>query len=616
MARSTRPTRSTGRIRDPETGPEIAVSLLHITHTHRPDRAEALRFWLIALLVLSAGYGLRDPWPADEPRFVLVAKTMWDSGQWLLPMRGGELYPDKPPLFMWLLAGSYALIRSWTWAFLLPSLLAGLATLALLRDLARRLDGERAARALGWFTLFTLAFTQQIRSAQIDAVLLAFVTASIYAFARFQLLPARADVLAAWQQRRAWIGWPLMAGAFAGLGTILKGTGALALLFPLCTALALRWNATGLVAEPTRLRNVLAVAAGFLLAVSVWLLPLAIGVALDTDGAVRAYAQEILIGQTAHRYVAYANHQKPIWHYAEVLATSWWPLIFALPLLIRVAWRPRSRLAGRDAALALFVGLVLLFFTLSSGKRSLYILPALPAFGWLLARWLPILLRRRGFQRLCLTLGLLIGGLILSAGLLAVVGEPGYERRLAQRYEAAPWGMVALTGGLALTLALGLWLRLRRQRAQPWGFAALCGTMAGLWLGYGWLLYPRLDAESSASGLTREVHARLPAGAELGLLSWKEQNLLQAEPGTVTFGFLSPRATQERHAIDWLAAAPERRWLLVQKINLEACFDAAQALHAGRSNRRDWYLVNHAMRVTPCRPWPEAAQRWRRTADF
>lgn len=601
----------------------------------RPDRAESLRFWLVALLVLTAGYGLRDPWPADEPRFVLVAKTMWESGQWLLPMRGGELYPDKPPLFMWLLAGSYALIRSWTWAFLLPSLLAGLATLALLRDLARRLDGERAARALGWFTLFTLAFTQQIRSAQIDAVLLAFVTASIYAFARFQFLPGnRAAGTSSATRRRpdsrvcgndglrsgrysdGWIGWPLLAGAFAGLGTILKGTGALALLFPLCTALALRWNAGGLVSEPTRLRNLLAVAAGFLLAVSVWLVPLAIGVALDSDGAVRAYAQEILIGQTAHRYVAYANHQKPIWHYAEVLATSWWPLIFALPLLLRVAWRHRARLSGRDAALAWFVGLVLLFFTLSSGKRSLYILPALPAFGWLVARWLPILLRRRGFQRLCLTLGLTLGLLVLAAGLLALVGEPGYERRLAQRYEAAPWGMVALTGGLALTLALGLWASLRRRLGQPRGFAALCGAMTGLWLGYGWLLYPQLDAESSARGLTREVHARLPAGAELGLLSWKEQNLLQAEPGTVIFGFLSPRATQEQQAIDWLAAAPERRWLLVQKINLEACFDAEKAIKAGRSNRRDWYLVQHSMRVTPCRPWPAAAQRWRRTADF
>ena len=39
-------------------------------------------FWLVALLVLGAGLGLRDPWPADEPRFALVARQMVESGQW------------------------------------------------------------------------------------------------------------------------------------------------------------------------------------------------------------------------------------------------------------------------------------------------------------------------------------------------------------------------------------------------------------------------------------------------------------------------------------------------------------------------------------------------------
>lgn len=48
-------------------------------------------FWLlfgIALLILGAGLGLRDPWPADEPRFALVAKQMIESGNWLIPHRG------------------------------------------------------------------------------------------------------------------------------------------------------------------------------------------------------------------------------------------------------------------------------------------------------------------------------------------------------------------------------------------------------------------------------------------------------------------------------------------------------------------------------------------------
>src|SRR4249919_2259572 len=88
------------------------------------ERRELLWLFAIALLVLGAGYGLRDPWPADEPRFVLVAKQMLASGDFLFPHRGHELYPDKPPLYFWLLAGARALVGSFRWSFLLPSLLS------------------------------------------------------------------------------------------------------------------------------------------------------------------------------------------------------------------------------------------------------------------------------------------------------------------------------------------------------------------------------------------------------------------------------------------------------------------------------------------------------------
>ena len=67
-------------------------------------RREHLWFWGVAITLLFAGLGLRDPCPADDPRFALVAKQMVESGQWLFPMRGDELYPDKPPLLMWLQA--------------------------------------------------------------------------------------------------------------------------------------------------------------------------------------------------------------------------------------------------------------------------------------------------------------------------------------------------------------------------------------------------------------------------------------------------------------------------------------------------------------------------------
>src|SRR5882762_8252195 len=108
--------------------------------------ADRRAFWLFALLavvMLGAGIGLRDPWPADEPRFALSAKQMVDSGNWLIPHRGSELYADKPPLFMAMQAAAFELTRSWRVAFLLPSLLAALGTLLLVYDLARRLWDHR-----------------------------------------------------------------------------------------------------------------------------------------------------------------------------------------------------------------------------------------------------------------------------------------------------------------------------------------------------------------------------------------------------------------------------------------------------------------------------------------
>ena len=80
-------------------------------HNGNLDQAPSWWPWLVGLtlIALFAGIGLRAPWPADEPRFAQVAREMVESGQWLFPTRGGEFYPDKPPVFMWLIALFYQL---------------------------------------------------------------------------------------------------------------------------------------------------------------------------------------------------------------------------------------------------------------------------------------------------------------------------------------------------------------------------------------------------------------------------------------------------------------------------------------------------------------------------
>ncbi|MFN9967918.1 MAG: ArnT family glycosyltransferase, partial [Lysobacteraceae bacterium] len=152
------------------------------------DRREAWWFFAIALLVIGAGFGLRDPWPADEPRFVLVAQQMVDSGDWWFPRRGHELYPDKPPLFMWLLGLAYLAVGSVRWSFLLPSLLASMGTLWLTWDLARRLWTPRAGLWAAAAVLVVPAFVYQAKRAQIDPVLVGLTTLALYGILRHLLL--------------------------------------------------------------------------------------------------------------------------------------------------------------------------------------------------------------------------------------------------------------------------------------------------------------------------------------------------------------------------------------------------------------------------------------------
>src|SRR5262249_43982853 len=136
--------------------------------------ARARRQWclflLLALVLLAAGIGLRDPWPSDEPRFALAATQMVESGDWLFPHRGSELYSDKPPVMFWLQAASYEAVHDWRVAFLLPSLLAGLLTLWLTYDLGRRLWSHRAGMYAAFAVLFAFQFMYQVKRAQIDPV--------------------------------------------------------------------------------------------------------------------------------------------------------------------------------------------------------------------------------------------------------------------------------------------------------------------------------------------------------------------------------------------------------------------------------------------------------------
>ena len=549
-------------------------------------------FWLlavVAVLVIGAGLGLRDPWPADEPRFALVAKQMIESGNWLFPHRGIELYADKPPMLMWLQAAAYTVCRDWRIAFLLPSLLAALGTLWCVVDLGGRLWTRRVGLYAGWALLFALQFTYQAKKAQIDPLVTFWITLSLYGLLRHLLKGPD------W---RMWVlGW-----AAAGLGTITKGVGVLALLVLVPAAYGL-WRGwlpiDGARAPLFRDARFWFGPLAFLVAISIWLAPMLTVALGNGDPAYRAYVNDILLRQTAGRYANSWDHANPPWYHFGVMATVWLPTVLALPWAFPAWWRRLRRHDARYLLPLAWWALIVLFFSIPSGKRDVYIMPALPMMCLALAPLLPGIVRRAWPRRVAFGFGSALGLLLLAVGLAMWFGDPRFEAKLIADRGFTDGGR----GAAAMLLAMGGWsvAAMAWHRARN-GVIGLLWMFGGIWVLYGMVAYPLLNPSSSARGVMDAAQRRIGPQGELGLVAWKEQNLLMSEPTAKDFGFLAPWTTQMERGMAWQAQDPAHRWLFVQEPGLSQCVDRERAAFVGYSNRRRWWLVPAAAVIPGCVP--------------
>lgn len=564
-----------------------------------PLSRHAWLFWVTAWLVLGAGLGLRDPWPADEPRFALVAKQMVESGQWLFPHRGVELYSDKPPLFMWTEAVSYLITGHWRIAFLLPSLLAALGTLWCVVDLGRRLWTPRVGYYAGWALLTTLHFAYQAKKAQIDPSVVFWITFANYGLLRHLLTGP------------AWRWWAL--GWFAaGIGVITKGVGAIALLMllPLALAALLRPLHARLAPQGFGARALawvrMPVRAGvgdarfwlgplaFLLAIALWVVPMVLVATHAGDPSYQAYLNDILFRQTAGRYAKSWDHHQPVWYHLGVMFSMWLPLMLALPWALRAWGRRIGRLDPRYILPLTWWLLVIVFFSIPHGKRDVYILPALPMACLMFAPLLPGLLRKAWPRRVALGFTVALTLALLGVGLSMWFGDPKFETRLIADRGFTDHGR-ALAAGVIAIGAWGAACLLWSGRRRP--ERAMAATLCGVWVLYGLLITPVLNDSSSARGVMARTAQRIGADAELGLVAWKEQNLLMSQSRTTTFGFLMGWQKQLELGLAWQAQAPDTRWLFVQEPAVPVCVDRAKAEMIGRSNRREWWLVPYAARA-------------------
>ncbi len=522
----------------------------------------------LAVIVLGAGLGLRDPWPADEPRFALIVRDMVASGNWLIPVRGGEIYPDKPPFFFWVMGGFLLLTGSLKIAFLMPSFLAALGILVLTFDLAKRLWGTEIARYASVLLLLTIQFVLQAKYAQIDALLTFWTTLGLYGFIRYLLLNARTI-------------WLLTGFAACGLGVITKGVGILPLLIfiPYSYALYRGW-----VASRNASINVwLAGIGALLLPILLWLVPMWFFVESSGDSAMHAYRDNILFRQTITRYGDSWGHIKPAWYFLTQIPALWLPLSLLLPWLIP-EWS--RRLKNRETAYLLLLGfgvLVLVFFSLSSGKRGVYMLPALPAFILAAAPLMPRLVKNVIVNRTAFAVTLTLGIALLVVAIYLMVDDLKLVQMLG------PQTIQYLCVSLMMFSAVALIVIIAMKASR--GAYSLSGFILSFWLFVSLGVGPLLDSSRSGRGFIEGVEAVLLPEDELAIVDYREQYLLQAKRPISHFGYGRSDEVEIQDAVAWLKAKPGR-YLLVRDHLAATCFGDEGGQIIGYANRSYWRLID------------------------
>lgn len=450
-----------------------------------------LKLLFVATMVLAGllffrNIGGYDLWPADEPRFAEVAREMVESGNYLAPHINGQPYKEKPPLLFWaIVAASIPFGDVTEFPARMPSALAALGTVLLTYLLASRLYG----RELGLYSALVLStsalFWWEARSVRTDMLLTFFMTLALYAFWR--------------RHERRGMTWLVVFYAAMGAGLLTKGPPAL--IFPLLLIAAFYWKRRD---ERRQLHWV----AGTVVAMAVvlaWFIPARM--ALPAEPA-SAGVQGEFLRMTLGRLLGESKFQWP-WYYLYNLPGGLMPWALFLPWALPYIWRRRHE-DERMRLLLSWVGPAFVFFSISFGKRGVYLLPLYPALAILMAYAIQGLVTddsravwRRRTAYVWGVLLLLLGGVPLGVA-LAQYPEMITQGTVIFALCAAGFGIAVLAAARnsedtrALPLAVAL----------PTALLALLVATA---------VFPALNPVKGASGICRPLRQLSESGVDYRL---------------------------------------------------------------------------------------------------
>ena len=532
---------------------------------------------VLLVLLGAALFGWRlgghDLWPTDEPRFGLVAKEMRASGDPVVLSRNGRLYVEKPPLFIWAINAAATFTggvdeRSAR----LPSVVSGILAMLLILHLGERLYDRRTGFAGAVVFATGVQILERARWASTDMTLNLFVLAAIV------MLLRAAGGGGRWWARLAWVAM--------GLATLAKGP--VGLVLPLiATAPAVMllsgWRAAARLVPPSGVALYLGVTLA-------WFGPFA--ARLGSDRAVA-----ILTKETVDRYVDAWNVRHPAYFYLWNFPAGFFPWSIALPWAVAPALgrEPADGMADGTAdgaagarrreraaaiVLSLWVAAILMFFSFSTGKRGVYIIPLYPAAALLVARLFTRAEGERGaalarLRRACLALAAI--AVPAAAGVAILV--PRRHPDLAVAATAA--AILVAAGGVAAA-----WLA-RRGRALL-AAGALAAAMGGLLLVATEMVFPWANGYLNLRGFA--LGARALYRPEIPIAATREKREAWVFYGGRT---VEPVDTADE-AIAWMRRAGPRDLLIDEDLHRQvrgALPEDVVEVYAGRVSRQTCRLL-------------------------
>jgi 4-amino-4-deoxy-L-arabinose transferase-like glycosyltransferase len=431
-----------------------------------------------------------DLWAPDEPFFGEGAREMVVDGQWVVTHVNGKVNTHKPPLFFWLIALlSLPLGRVTSLTARLPSALASLGTVAMVLRLGRRRSSEKTAVLAGFVLATSYLFWDKARSVQIDAVMCCLIWVALSAFEGWRSgdLDGRRAGLLFWG-----------AGALAVLAK-----GPVGLLLPLGIALVTlavdreigRWRTFAPFAGPLLF---VMICGAWVAATYLW---------GPAEYSVWGALKEHFVDRGIHGM----HHAQPWWYYAKVLPPQLLPWTFLVPGALVCAWRRRDQ---TDRFLLVTVIFVVLFFSISTEKRTLYVLPAFPAFALMTARFLGTFFgwdKGPSMSRRWITVGQsFLAGLLILLGAAAPLAVNRVD-------EVQRWVVFALAGLLLATGLATLSTVIKRNLFAASVLPAFGFATAFLFVAVA--VYPAADSFKSsrefAEILKKETAASRAAGHEI-----------------------------------------------------------------------------------------------------